>query len=423
MELSSLSTQFAFDEGAFADGRVYERSATPLFLNLGAAVDASERPTVTYDPLRGQEFVKRLVSPISEETVILLIRSGWSVDRVLRTSVQELNNVENARRASGPTPSRFSENEFLEFREAVLALREMQVARETTIGYEDRQKAISGPILPAVLTADAIVDAAKEGWRVEPRQERVMVSLDKIKYGSQAAKQYSDKELLTNFQEQIKSEKLKKPIRVSFRDEDKNFVVAPGELGNLRLKAYKDYFCEVGRDFSDVLVPCIVEYPGEYVITGATQALVVSWDRADPKEEDQIRTQLARLPNPPVFETGRYELEIEPRSLMGTLHYLSHAIQVPPSHLEAGLVTVTMNDSGEIFDWSLLTGDLLAINCCPRKPKCASVAVKYRGVWFYIDDRDQNSKATFALLMQLFELQAGGGATGTKPVLTLPVGI
>ena len=60
--------------------------------------------------------------------------------------------------------------------------------------------------------------------------------------------------------------------------------------------------------------------------------------------------------------------------------------------------------------------------CSTKKPACAAVAVKYRGYWFYIDDRDHSSKATFALLMQLFELRAGGGP-GKGPVLTLPVGI
>jgi hypothetical protein len=47
--------------------------------------------------------------------------------------------------------------------------------------------------------------------------------------------------------------------------------------------------------------------------------------------------------------------------------------------------------------------------------------VKYRGYWFYIDDRDMASKATLALMMQLarldFSRQQPGG-----PVLTLPVG-
>ena len=40
-----------------------------------------------------------------EESVILLTRSGWSIDRVGRITAEELKGVENARRASGPTPT------------------------------------------------------------------------------------------------------------------------------------------------------------------------------------------------------------------------------------------------------------------------------------------------------------------------------
>ena len=52
------------------------------------------------------------------------------------------------------------------------------------------------------------------------------------------------------------------------------------------------------------------------------------------------------------------------------------------------------------------------------------MAVHYRGYWYYIDDRDQESKATFALMLQLsrvdFARQPIGGSRA--PLLTLPVG-
>ena len=52
---------------------------------------------------------------------------------------------------------------------------------------------------------------------------------------------------------------------------------------------------------------------------------------------------------------------------------------------------------------------------------CASVAVRYRDVWFYIDDRDRDTKATFALLVELSRLELGA-KVGTAPLLTLPLG-
>jgi hypothetical protein len=49
------------------------------------------------------------------------------------------------------------------------------------------------------------------------------------------------------------------------------------------------------------------------------------------------------------------------------------------------------------------------------------VAVKYRDYWYYIDDRDQESKATFALVLQLSRLDFARQQPAI-PFLTLPVG-
>jgi hypothetical protein len=56
-----------------------------------------------------------------------------------------------------------------------------------------------------------------------------------------------------------------------------------------------------------------------------------------------------------------------------------------------------------------------------RKPGNTFIAVPYRGVWFYIADDDLQSKSTFMLLSQMFNLQAGQ-TEDAGPTLTLPVG-
>jgi len=48
------------------------------------------------------------------------------------------------------------------------------------------------------------------------------------------------------------------------------------------------------------------------------------------------------------------------------------------------------------------------------------VKVRHRGWWFYIEDTDLNTKSTFLLLVQLFNLQAGQ-ITTIAPALTIPV--
>ena len=57
-----------------------------------------------------------------------------------------------------------------------------------------------------------------------------------------------------------------------------------------------------------------------------------------------------------------------------------------------------------------------------KPPPEAYVAVKYRGYWYFIDDRDQASKTTFALVLQLSRIDFAAQEPTGGPFLTLPVG-
>ena len=98
----------------------------------GLGVSYSESPTIFYTPLTGESFVRQLMSPINPQLLLLLYHSGWSIERIFLTTLQEVNGLRNAPTASGPTPAR--EPEFREFREATRALRSLQVRNLAEIG-------------------------------------------------------------------------------------------------------------------------------------------------------------------------------------------------------------------------------------------------------------------------------------------------
>lgn len=123
----------------------------------------------------------------------------------------------------------------------------------------------------------------------------------------------------------------------------------------------------------------------------------------------------------PTDPAERAKLTVTTRSLLEVMYFLSHAICVPPEHVEKGLVTVTLNPDGTPFDWGEVTGDLLRVCAAKHRPKRAAVAVHYRGYWYCIDDADIASKTTLALFRELTRLQKVGAAEG-QPLLTLPVG-
>lgn len=98
---------------------------------VGASAGFEEKPTVTYTPLQGEDFARRILTPLTPETIILLSNSGWSIERLFLICVSRLNGVENASSASGPTPEQ--PPEFEEFHELAGTLREMQQAGLLTL--------------------------------------------------------------------------------------------------------------------------------------------------------------------------------------------------------------------------------------------------------------------------------------------------
>ncbi len=293
LEASALNTQFTFQSSAQAGAAFGDDIAASY--SLGGRVAVEEKPTVTYTPLQGADFVVKVLSPIKLETLFLLDSSGWSADRAFRALVQQANGVKNAPRASGPTPNAAPEYE--EFLRLTALLRTLELK-------------------------DLVVGA---------------------RHGDN---------LVLRFSPQAKA-----------------------------LPEYREFMQIAGLD------PEL----GVYRVTS-------DLTDADPGV-----------------------LNLRFRSFVGVMYFLSQGVEVPQKDLASGRVTITRDAEGRPFDWSRVTRGLMRIRSGDRRPASAAVAVFYRSSWFYIDDADLDSKATFSMLGQIFALQAGDVETLT-PVLTLPVG-
>jgi len=63
----------------------------------------SERPTITYSPLSGQQFTARMLAPIPVEAIFALGQTGWDIDTLLLTGINRINDVENLSFEVDPT--------------------------------------------------------------------------------------------------------------------------------------------------------------------------------------------------------------------------------------------------------------------------------------------------------------------------------
>ena len=135
-------------------------------------------------------------------------------------------------------------------------------------------------------------------------------------------------------------------------------------------------------------------------------------------------TQESISPFPSTFPSEGLEgIDLETRSLLQALYYVSHGVDLPTEHVTGSLATVTKDAAGAPFDWKILMNSLFRVYSvkASEPPENAHVAVVYKGHWFYIDQTDQDTKSTFSLLLELSRLEVLGKA-GTGPLLTLPIG-
>lgn len=95
------------------------------------------------------------------------------------------------------------------------------------------------------------------------------------------------------------------------------------------------------------------------------------------------------------------------RSPIGVMQFIAQSIEVPQEHYDLGIVTDTVDNNGDRFDWDRVTGRVVAISSQKERPDDAFLSVPYRDWWFYISDSDLNSKTTFSLLSMLISMQSG----------------
>ena len=312
LELGSLATQFNFDESVGIAGTIKENSANFNVLGLSAGLEASERPTVSYTPLQGEDFVTKLISPIEEETIVLLTRSGWKGERVFRIAVQSLNGLPNIRKASGPTPRILTQDELDDarrFRQLVQNLEASSERRLVRFNYETVEIPKSTTIPKSALTPQHAVEAAQHGLKIINAHEQVAIAIDKIKSTSPAVASSIDGALLKNVVASVRDNGIPRPIRVKYdpdtgplgpETKPKPFTVMGDDL---LFEAVKVLHEEDSDQFR--VVSCDVIDPDEVIVAGTSQKLVMTWHAEDNKQILDLG-----LPSLTAADEGRYVLQV-----------------------------------------------------------------------------------------------------------------
>jgi hypothetical protein len=271
-------------------------SGSPDTYSLAPGISYTQRPTITYVPMQGDEFTRRMLKPIDMDDLNNF--SPWSIARTLRVTVQSTGNLINAENASRPTSDTAPHyyQEFIDFAHLFRSL-----------------------------------------------QQDFKVDMSAIKVDNRLE------------------------IKASFHDmRDPDTIKLFSMLG---------------------------------VSTKYNTLLFIQTDHRGVTEN---------------------VVNVETRSFLEILYYLSKSVQIPPEHLKAGLVDISKGPDGKPFDWAKITYGMMTVHYSKTIPRNAEVSIYYHNYWFYVADNDQDSKKTFAMLSQLYALLSKD-VSKTGPVLTLPV--
>lgn len=93
--ISNIAATLNFQANIGATPPLTGNNGTTLMPILGAG--ASENPTISLVPMQGEEFTKRMLAPLTEDKLTLLLRQNVDVDLLLRLVGLEFRSRENGR--------------------------------------------------------------------------------------------------------------------------------------------------------------------------------------------------------------------------------------------------------------------------------------------------------------------------------------
>jgi hypothetical protein len=310
------------------------------------SVSGANRPTISLVPGDESETVRRFLTPMTADTLVFLIQTGWPVSVLLHLWADRLNGVPNGDPADCPPGDGAADPR--RFQRALDLLQSASDRELLSVRPHETVIEVSGPLPAETVSSATAVQAAKEGLELRQRADGKTWVL--IRRGHELV------------------------VEVTPGAEQDPELAELAQLLNL--------------------------IPGQ----SRYELLVTTGRVPDP----------LRHPASPTTQ-----LRITPRSTAQVYRYLATGVDVPPEHIAAGLVCPPPGAASHDSTSGLFTVHTASGH---KPPGNAYVAVKYRGWWYYLDDRDTQSKQTFTITLQLSRVDLRRRPPGGGPLLTLPAG-
>jgi hypothetical protein len=179
IDLPNITSQFEVAGRGNYFGGYGNQYRGPANLGFGE-LSMRDTPTLSYHPREGRDIAKALLTPLSAD-LFSVVNAGADIEQLLLLTVNDINDVSNARGATLLTPSVPDDNS--QFVQAIRLLEQLRQRDGTELGIEmDEDTAgSSDPIPKGLVQGRDLVNALKDSYVFRTRGDGEMTLLKREK--------------------------------------------------------------------------------------------------------------------------------------------------------------------------------------------------------------------------------------------------
>jgi hypothetical protein len=162
IDLPNITSQFEVQgRGNYLGGY---GNQTPRRASLGFGdLALRDTPTLSYHPREGREIAKSLLNPLTPD-LFSVVNAGANLEQLLLVTVNDMNDVSNASRATVLTPKVPDDNrEFVRAIQILASLRDRD-ATELAVGTTEETEAASDSVARDLVSGRDLINAAHDGY-------------------------------------------------------------------------------------------------------------------------------------------------------------------------------------------------------------------------------------------------------------------
>ena len=142
VDIGQIVSAYQLETVVSAAGTVFPGGSSSLGSNfsLGAAGRYTDRPTVTYTPLTGSNFIRTMMTSVPPIRLLELVEAGYPIDLLFQLAVQSVNGVSNSR---GGGRAKSAEPEFWPLITAMRRIQESEaMGLRVVVNKEDKREGL-----------------------------------------------------------------------------------------------------------------------------------------------------------------------------------------------------------------------------------------------------------------------------------------